>query len=233
MTLTIRRSESRGQADHGWLLARHSFSFGQYHDPEHIGFRDLLVINEDRIQPGRGFPTHGHQDMEILTYVLEGALEHKDSMGNGSQIRPGEVQRMTAGTGVQHSEYNASQEEELHLLQIWIRPGESGLEPGYEQSQLDLDSRIGELVPVARPNGGNGTLTLHQDVSVHAARLRPGDRVTASLDQGRHAWLQVIRGRLQVADASLAEGDGAAISDVSELSLRAVLDCELLLFDLR
>ncbi len=232
MTLTIRRHADRGHANHGWLDTFHTFSFAEYRDPAHVGFRALRVINEDRVQPGQGFGTHGHQDMEILTYVLDGALEHGDSMGNGAVIRPGEVQRMTAGTGVTHSEFNHSQAEEVHFLQIWIEPEALGLAPGYEQQVLDFAAAPGGWCPIAAPPDGGGAVRIHQDVRVFAARLTPDATVDYALPSGRHAWLQVVRGAVQLNSERLETGDGAAVSDEPRLEVRAAGPAEVLLFDL-
>ncbi len=232
-----RPADQRGHFDHGWLDTHHSFSFGHYHDPEHMGFRDLRVINDDIIQPSRGFGTHGHRDMEIITYVLDGALEHKDSTGGGSVLRPGDVQRMTAGHGVTHSEFNHSPEEALRLLQIWILPRENGLEPGYEEKHFPADERQGRFRLIAAPEGSPDALTIHQDVQVFAALLKAGDTVGHELAPGRHAWLQVAKGRVQVAgqggQATLDEGDGLAISDETTIELEGLEDSEVLLFDLK
>ena len=230
--ITLRPSAERGRSELGWLSSRHTFSFADYHDPRHMGFRSLRVINEDRVEPGAGFPTHGHRDMEIVTYVVEGALEHKDSMGNGSVIRPGEVQRMTAGTGVTHSEYNPSRIEPVHLLQIWILPERQGLAPGYEQRAFPAAEMQGRLRLVAARDGRDGSVTVHQDVRLLAARLAPGEEIVHSLAPGRHAWLQIVRGALVMNGTTLAAGDGAAVSDEARLALAASAPSELLLFDL-
>ena len=227
-----RPADERGQTRVGWLDSRHSFSFSDYYDPDHMGFRSLRVINEDRVEPGAGFPTHGHRDMEIVTYVVEGALEHKDSLGTGSVIRPGEVQRMTAGTGVTHSEYNPSRIEPVHLLQIWILPERQGLAPGYEQRPFPAAEMQGRLRVVASCDGRDGSLTVHQDARILAARLAPGDEIVHSLAPGRHAWVQVVRGALALDGSTLAAGDGAAVSDGARLVLAARAPSELLLFDL-
>jgi hypothetical protein len=230
--ITIRRAEERGHADHGWLDTRHTFSFADYHDPEHMGFGDLRVINEDRVQPGTGFGTHGHRDMEIISYVLEGELTHRDSMGNGSTIRPGEVQRMSAGTGVRHSETNPSRERLVHFLQIWIQPSGPGGEPGYEQKAFPAAERQGRLRLVASRDGRDGSLLLHQDAAVYATLLEAGQHVEHALARGRHAWLQVARGRLTLNGTPLEAGDGAAVSDEALLTLRSEKPAEALLFDL-
>lgn len=230
--ITIRPAEERGQAEHGWLSARHSFSFAAYQDPQHMGFGPLRVINDDRIQPAKGFGTHGHENMEIVTYVLEGALAHKDSMGNGSIIRPGEVQRMTAGTGIQHSEFNASDSEVLRLLQIWILPEKDGLEPGYEQKSFPEETLSGTLRLVASRDGRESSVTVHQDVALFAARLDQDQTVRHALAAGRKAWLQVARGDVLLNGLDLKEGDGAAIEAEDEIELIGVDGAEILLFDL-
>jgi redox-sensitive bicupin YhaK (pirin superfamily) len=230
--LTIRPSEARGHVEFGWLDTRHSFSFGHYHDPAHMGFRALRVINEDRVDPGAGFDPHPHRDMEILTYVLSGALEHRDSMGNGSVIRPGDVQRMTAGTGVVHSEQNASATEPVHLLQIWILPARTGLAPGYEQKAFPEAERRGRLRPLASADGREGSVTVHQDVTLYSALLGAGESVRHALAPGRHAWVQVARGAVSVNGETVRAGDGVALSDERSLALEASEDAELLLFDL-
>lgn len=230
--LTIRKSEERGHANHGWLDTHHSFSFANYYDPRHMGFRDLRVINDDRIEAGAGFPKHAHRDMEIITYVVEGALAHRDSMGTGSVIRPGEVQRMSAGTGVAHSEFNASEDEALHLLQIWIRPNAVGLAPGYEQKHFSEAERHNTLRLVASPDGSHDSVRLNQDVYLYASLLSAGQTVRHRITPGRHAWLQVIAGDLRLNGALLREGDGAAFSDESELEIHAESDAHLLVFDL-
>ena len=230
--ITKRPSQERGHADHGWLDTRHTFSFARYHDPRYTGFRDLVVINEDRVQPSRGFPAHSHDDMEILSYVIEGALEHRDSLGTGSIIRPGEVQRMTAGTGVTHSELNPSATEPVHFLQIWLTPDEHGLAPSYEQRGFTAAELRGALKLVGANDGRDGALTINQDVEVFASRLDPGTSLTHKLRPGRHAWIQVIDGALDVNGVSLSTGDGAAVSDEAELRVHAETDSHFLLFDL-
>ncbi|MGH7724940.1 MAG: pirin family protein [Candidatus Eiseniibacteriota bacterium] len=231
--ITLRKAGERGHADHGWLDTRHAFSFSDYYDPEHMGFRTLRVINEDRVRGGAGFPPHGHRDMEILSYVLEGGLEHRDSTGTGSVIRPGEVQRMSAGTGVTHSEANASRTEEVHFLQIWIVPEVRGGKPGYEQKAFPLDERRGRLRLVASRDGSDGSLTIRQDAKLYATVLGGGERVTHELAPGRAAWLQVARGSVTLNGQSLAQGDGAAIEDESALRIEATTPAEILLFDLK
>jgi redox-sensitive bicupin YhaK (pirin superfamily) len=228
--ITPRRSEERGRADHGWLDARHTFSFADYYDPAHMEFRDLRVLNEDRVAPAGGFPPHGHADMEILTVVLDGALRHKDSMGTSSAIRPGEVQRMTAGTGVIHSEMNESRSEPVHLLQIWIKPERRGLKPGYEQK--DFSKEKGPLVPVASRDGRGGSLTIHQDATVYRVKLEPGAEAMHALAPARHAWLQVASGDVELNGTRLSAGDGAAVSKESTLRLKGISEVDALLFDL-
>lgn len=219
--LTLRRASDRGHANHGWLDSHHTFSFADYHDPRHMGFRGLRVINEDRVQPGRGFGTHGHRDMEIISYVLDGALQHRDSMGNGSVIRPGDVQRMTAGTGVTHSEHNASDREVVHFLQIWLLPERRGLPPGYEQKTFPRREQDGGLRLLAAPHGGggDGCVTLHCDARLYVGELAHGATAELALAPGRHAWVQVVRGKLNVQGQELAAGDGAALSEESTLRL--------------
>jgi quercetin 2,3-dioxygenase len=230
--LEVRRSEERGQADHGWLKSAHTFSFADYYDPRHMGFRALRVINEDRVQAGRGFGTHPHRDMEILSYVLEGALEHRDSMGTGSVIRPGDVQRMSAGTGVLHSEFNASRTAIVHFCQIWILPQRTGIAPGYEQKSFSDDEKRGRLLLIASPDGGDGSLTVHADTRVYACILAPGGRVEHPLARGRHAWIQIVRGAVRAGGVELAAGDGASTSDPGALAIEGARGGELLLFDL-
>ena len=230
--ITRRPSGERGHANHGWLDTSHTFSFAGYRDPRHTGFRDLLVINEDRVAPGRGFGAHSHDNMEIISYVLEGALEHRDSLGTGSIIRPGDVQRMTAGTGVTHSEYNASRDERVHFLQIWILPERAGLAPGYQQRAFPREERRDRLQLAASRDGRDGSLIVHQDVELYLAELAPGQRMTHRLRPGRHAWLQVARGSVEMDGEALAAGDGAAVSDQAQLELEGSTSAELLLFDL-
>lgn len=230
--ITIRKSEARGHFDLGWLDTYHTFSFDQYYDPAHMHFRALRVINEDRVAPGQGFPTHSHRDMEIITYILSGALEHRDSMGNGSVIRPGDVQRMTAGTGVGHSEFNPSQSEPVHLLQIWILPNARSLPPGYEQKFFAPDQRQGQLRLIASDDGRDGSVTINQDARVYAALLDTAQNVTHAIDQNRYAWLQLARGTIDLNGVELKAGDGAAVSQEGELAITARDQAELLLFDL-
>ena len=230
--ITIRKSGERGHFDHGWLDTYHTFSFDQYYDPAHMHFRSLRVINEDRVGAAHGFPTHSHQDMEIITYILSGALEHRDSMGNGSVIRPGDVQRMTAGTRVSHSEFNPSQTDPCHLLQIWIMPGARNLTPGYEQKFFARDELKGKLRLIASRDAKDGAVTINQDASVYAALLDADQSIDHPLDAHRYAWLQIARGGLEVNGAELRAGDGAAIKKESRLIISAAEDSEFLLFDL-
>jgi len=230
--LTIRKAEDRGHANHGWLNTYHTFSFANYYEPKHMGFRALRVINEDRVSPGNGFGTHGHRDMEIITYVLEGALEHKDSIGTGSVIQLGEVQRMSAGTGILHSEFNHSKTESVHFLQIWLLPEKEGLPPSYEQRNFSPAKTPGKLHLVAARDGRDAAVTVHQDVDLYAAVLEPGDRVSHSLQPQRHAWVQVARGAITLNGLSLDKGDGAAISEETDVVIEATTDAEILLFDL-
>ncbi|MBZ5701974.1 MAG: pirin family protein [Acidobacteriia bacterium] len=230
--MQLRRSQERGHFDHGWLDTYHTFSFADYHDPRHVHFRTLRVINEDRVAPGGGFPTHPHRDMEIVTYVLEGALQHRDSMGNGSVIRPGDVQRMSAGTGVTHSEFNASESEPVHLLQIWMFPKRKGIAPSYEQKSFGEAEKRGKLRLIASPDGREGSVTIHQDDELYIALLGAGETVRHELQPERHAWVHVARGRAQVNGTELAAGDGAAISAEKAVELSGVQDAEVLLFDL-
>lgn len=230
--ITIRRSDERGHANHGWLDTHFSFSFADYYDPRFMGFRDLRVINEDFIEPAQGFPKHGHRDMEIITYVISGELSHRDSMGNGETIHPGEVQRMTAGTGVLHSEYS-SPTDRTHLLQIWILPERENLQPGYEQKLFPQEEKQGRLRLIASRGGDDGSVHINQDVRLYASVLRKGDEVSHTLTSGRHAWIQLISGSLDVNGTVLEAGDGAAVSEESGLTLKALDDnTEFLLFDL-
>jgi redox-sensitive bicupin YhaK (pirin superfamily) len=230
--ITIRRAEDRGHFDFGWLDTYHTFAFGDYYDPRFMGFRSLRVINEDRVAPRTGFPTHGHRDMEIVTYVLSGALEHRDSMGNGSAIRPGEVQRMTAGTGVRHSEANASESEAVHLLQIWILPSVLNLKPGYEQKSFTEEEKRGQLRLVASSDGREGSVVIHQDAAIYASILEPASEVVHPLDDGRSAWVQVARGAISINGQDLHQGDGAAITGEPMIKIAGREPAELLLFDL-
>jgi len=230
--IEIRRSKERGYADHGWLRSFHSFSFADYYDPDHMGFGHLRVINEDRVRPGTGFGTHGHRDMEIISYVLEGALAHKDSMGNGSTIVPGDVQRMSAGKGVQHSEFNHSAEGVTHFLQIWIEPNVTGIPPGYEQKHFDSGSKKGKLRLVASPDGREGSVTIHQDAFLYAGLLDGAERATHVVKPGRRAYVHVARGALTVAGRALDAGDALKALGVSEIVLEKGKEAEVLLFDL-
>ena len=230
--ITIRRASERGHFDHGWLNTYHTFSFDQYYDPRYMGFRTLRVINEDFVAGGRGFPKHGHRDMEIITYILEGALKHEDSMGNGSVIRPGDVQRMTAGTGVRHSEANASDSERVHLLQIWILPHTVGLEPGYEQKAFTEDERRGRLKLIASEDGSDGSVEVHQDVKLFASIIPAGEQVEHTMDQQRYAWIQVARGAVSFNGEKVDQGDGAIAVGESNLRINAEENAEVLLFDL-
>lgn len=232
--ITLRRADERGHADHGWLESRHTFSFADYHDPAHMGFSDLRVINEDRVEPGQGFGTHGHRDMEIISYVLEGELSHRDSMGTGSVIRPGEVQRMSAGTGVRHSEMNASPDRPAHFLQIWILPDRAGHAPSYEQKAFPEAERQGRLRLVASPDGAEGSLTIHQDARMYAGLLGEGEQVRLPLAAGRKAWIQLARGELSVNGQALRAGDGAAATGEAALELtgQGAAPAEVLVFDL-
>ena len=228
----IRRSNERGFADHGWLKSFHTFSFADYFDPEHVEFGPLRVINEDRVQAGAGFGTHGHRDMEIISYVLEGALAHKDSMGNGSAIVPGDVQRMSAGKGVMHSEFNHAQDGVTHFLQIWIEPNVMGIPPSYEQKHFDAAAKKGRLRLVASPDGREGSVTIHQDAHVYAALLDGADRATHKLQPGRRAYLHVARGRLTANGQPLEAGDALKATNTSEIALEKGEEAEVLLFDL-
>jgi len=230
--LQIRRAADRGHADHGWLDTYHTFSFADYYDPAHMGFRALRVINEDRVQPGMGFGTHGHKDMEIVTYVLQGALEHKDSMGNGSVLRPGEFQRMSAGTGVRHSEFNPSATEPVHLYQIWLLPGRNGIQPSYEQKFFGEDGKQARFQLVASPEGTDESLRIHQDARVYLSKLNAGQAVIHELPSGRHAWLQVLRGSVTVNGRVLKTSDGVAVSDEPLLNVVAEDPAEVMLFEL-
>jgi quercetin 2,3-dioxygenase len=231
--ITLRPADERGQADYGWLHTRYTFSFADYYDPKHVHFRSLRVINEDHVEPGHGFGTHPHRDMEIITYVLEGALAHKDSMGTGSTIRPGEVQRMSAGTGVLHSEFNHSPSEQVHLLQIWILPERKGIEPGYEQKEFARESKLNRLRLVAAPGGEEGSVTIHQDARLYGSILEAGKSVRHDLAKGRYAWLQVVRGEVSLNGTALKAGDGAAVERETALEITGrTPSSEFLLFDL-
>lgn len=230
--LLVRRSEERGRAEHGWLHSKFSFSFADYVDPDFMGFRQLRVINEDVVEPQQGFGMHGHRDMEIVTVVISGALEHKDNMGNGSVIRPGDVQRMSAGTGVMHSEFNHSLTEQVHLLQIWILPAERGLAPSYEQKHVGWASRRNTLSLIASPQGKDKAVTIHQDASIHAGAIDAGHSLTFRSNETRYVWVQMISGKLQLGSTSLAAGDAAALAGSQALTLEASEDAAFLLFEL-
>jgi redox-sensitive bicupin YhaK (pirin superfamily) len=230
--ITVRPASERGHGRHGWLDTHHTFSFNDYYDPAHMGFRVLRVINEDRVAASKGFGTHGHQDMEILSYVLEGSLAHKDSLGNGSVLRPGEFQCMTAGTGIRHSEFNPSDSEPAHFYQIWLLPNQPGLTPSYDQRAFPEQERRGRFRLVASPNGRENSLTIQQDAEVFLATLNQGERVAHALAPGRHAWLQVLRGACQVNEHAVAAGDGVALSDEASVTVSGTDPCEVMLFDL-
>ncbi len=230
--INIRRSEERGGGNHGWLKTHHTFSFDQFYDPRWMGFRSLRVINEDWVAAGHGFPAHPHRDLEIITYLLEGAIEHKDSLGTGSIIRPGDGQRMSAGRGIRHSEMNPSPAEAAHLLQIWIMPDKSGHEPSYEQKAFPEEEKRGKLRLIASPDGKDGSVTIHQDAMLYVSLLARGQEVTHELAQGRHAWLQIAKGTIELNGKKLEQGDGAAISEEKALSIKGAEDAEVLLFDL-
>jgi len=235
--ITLRRASERGHADHGWLNSFHTFSFADYHDPAHMGFRSLRVINEDRVQPGRGFGTHPHRDMEIISYVLEGGLSHKDSMGTGSVICPGDVQRMSAGTGVTHSEFNASSEELVHFLQIWLLPARSGIAPGYEQKSFTRADKEGRLRLVASPDGRDGSVTIHTDAVLYAGVFGAGQQAEQAIPRGRHAWVHVARGKARINGQELSAGDAASLSDETAVRVEGAGDtaadeAEVLVFDL-
>jgi quercetin 2,3-dioxygenase len=234
--LTVRKSHERGHANHGWLDSFHSFSFAEYYDPAHMGFGPLRVINEDSVKAGMGFGTHGHRDMEIISYVLEGALQHKDSMGNGSVIRPGDVQRMSAGTGVMHSEYNPSPTERAHFLQIWIEPNLKGITPSYEEKRFEADSKRGKLRLIASPDGRDGSVLVHQDAFIYAALLDGGERTTHPLSGGRLAYVHVARGAVTINGQPLETGDALKLvakpADEQQIVLEHGRDAEVLLFDM-
>ena len=230
--MQIRKSKDRGHAEHGWLDSHHTFSFAGYQDPRFNGFRDLLVINEDRVQPGQGFGKHGHKDMEIISYVLEGALEHSDSLGTGSVLKYGDVQRMSAGRGVKHSEFNHSKKEGVHFLQIWIEPKVKGISPSYEEKNFKPEEKKNRLRLIVSPDGAEGSLKIHQDALVYATILESGKEIRHELKSGRHAWLQVMKGALELNGEHLHAGDGAAISEEKSLHFTGKKDAELLLFDL-
>jgi hypothetical protein len=230
--ITIRPSNQRGGGDYGWLNTRHTFSFDQYYDPKWMGFRSLRVINEDFVAPGQGFPMHPHRDMEIITYVLEGALKHNDSMGNGSTIRPGDGQRMSAGSGVRHSEANSSQKDSTHLLQIWIMPEKQGIKPSYEQKSFPEEEKKGKLRLIASPDAKDGSVKINQDAKLYVSLLELGQEVKHDLAKDRYAWLQVAKGEVELNGKKLNQGDGAAISDETKLTLKGIANAEVLLFDL-
>jgi hypothetical protein len=230
--LHLRLADERGRAEFGWLSSRHSFSFGEYYDRKHMGFGPLRVINEDRVQPGQGFGTHGHRDMEIISYVLDGALEHKDSLGNGSVLRPGDIQRMSAGTGVQHSEFNHSSSELVHFLQIWIIPDEHELEPGYAEKTIPQDEIHGRLRLLVSRDGRDGSILIHQDADLYASILKSGEDVQHEFAPGRLGWIQVARGNVSLNGSDLTQGDGAGISQEESISIRTSSDAEVLLFDM-
>jgi redox-sensitive bicupin YhaK (pirin superfamily) len=230
--LTIRPANERGHADHGWLNSHHTFSFADYYDPKHMGFRSLRVINDDRVAAGTGFGRHPHRDMEIVSYVLEGALEHRDSMGTGSVIRADDVQTMSAGTGVVHSEFNASRSEPLHFLQIWLMPSERALKPSYEQKTFSIADKQGLLRVVASPDGRDGSVTIHTDAVLHAGVFAAGESAELGLSPGRHAWVHVARGKVRINGQALGEGDGAAMSEEAVVRVEGVDDGEVLIFDL-
>jgi redox-sensitive bicupin YhaK (pirin superfamily) len=230
--MNIIRSDTRGQADHGWLQARHSFSFADYHDPERMGFGSLRVINEDRIAAAQGFGTHPHKDMEIVTYIIDGALEHKDSMGNGSVIRAGDVQRMTAGTGVFHSEFNPSDDDAVHLLQIWILPGKPSLQPGYEERHFSRAEKLNQWCLLGSQDGSDGALTIHQDISLYSAVIESGNELEHEFLGGRQGYLQVVSGALTYDGETLSAGDGATLQNLDKLKVTAIEEAEVLLFDM-
>lgn len=231
--ITVRHAAERGTANLGWLDSRHTFSFGQYYDPNHMGFGPLRVINEDRVQPGPGFETHGHRDMEIISYVLEGALEHKDSIGNGSVIRPGDMQVMSAGTGIRHSEFNHSKSEPVHFLQIWVLPDRQGLAPRYDQKTFPASEKRGRLRLVGSPDGRDGSIVIHQDTDIYDALLSSGDAVTNNLKTGHKSWVQVVRGAVEVNGKAADAGDGVAVEDEAVLTVMSHADdSEVLVFDL-
>lgn len=230
--LQVRHSDSRGKANHGWLDSKHSFSFGHYHDPEHVGFGPLLVINEDKVHGGQGFGTHGHRDMEIISYVLSGALEHKDSMGTGSVLHYGDVQRMSAGTGVRHSEFNGDRSEQVHFLQIWIQPNETGIPPSYEEKNFTPEHKQGKLALIASPDGRNGSVQIHQNATIYASIMDEGDSLKHELDDGRLGYVHVIRGAVTVNGVHLKAGDALKLSDEPLIKLDQAEDAELLVFDL-
>ena len=230
--ITIRHADARGHTENGWLDSRHTFSFAEFQDPAHVKVSNLRVINDDRVAPGGGFPTHGHSDMEIVSYVLSGALEHKDSMGSGSVIRPGDVQRISAGTGIRHSEFNASQDEEVHFLQIWLLPNRTGVEPGYAQKHFPPEERRGRLALLVSPDGRDGSISSHQDSLLYDPLLASGQAVEHALESGRRAYIQVAHGAISVNGEALSSGDGARIEELEQIRIEGRDDAEVLLFDL-
>jgi len=230
--ITIRHAKDRGHADHGWLDSHHTFSFAEYYDPQHMGFSTLRVINEDRVAGGEGFPTHGHRDMEIISYVLEGGIAHRDSMGTGSVLRPGEVQVMSAGTGVSHSEFNASKQEPVHFLQIWVLPAKNGLKPSYQQKNFPAADKRGRLRLVASADGRDGSVIIHQDAALYAGLFTAGEDASYPLAPGRKAWVQVARGKVRLNGQQLQAGDGAAVTQEAALTIEGISDGEVLVFDL-
>jgi len=230
--IRIRKAAERGHFDHGWLNTYHTFSFGAYYEPANMGFRSLRVMNDDRVEPGQGFGMHGHRDMEIVTYVLEGALQHRDSMGNGSIIKAGQLQGMTAGTGIMHSEFNPSEKDWVHLYQIWLLPAQKGLKPSYEELAPPGEERNGRFRLVASPDGADGSMTIHQDARLYLASILEGQSVEQEIQPGRSAWLQVLRGRVNVLENDLSAGDGVAITNENRVAVQAAVPSEVLLFDL-
>jgi hypothetical protein len=230
--LTVRKAEDRGHANHGWLDSYHSFSFANYYDPQHMGFRSLRVINEDAIAPAKGFPTHPHRDMEIITYVVSGAVAHKDSIGNTEKVGAGGVQRFSAGTGITHSEFNPSSTEGLHLLQIWLLPEQQGITPSYEQKEFPTATKRGQWRAIANREAMDGAVKLHQDAALYATILEPGEQLTYTLQADRHAWVQIVQGEVTLNGTTLDKGDAAAISNETKLAFEASTDAEILLFDL-
>jgi redox-sensitive bicupin YhaK (pirin superfamily) len=230
--LVLRKSADRGHADHGWLKSAHTFSFSSYQDPAHMGYRNLRVINEDRVAASKGFGTHSHQDMEIITYVLDGALEHRDSLGNGAVMQPGDVQRMTAGTGVSHSEYNHSKTDEVHLLQIWVTPNQTGLDSSYEQTFFPVSDRQNQFRLIASPEGLDGSVVVHQDMELYATILDAGKTIEKAVSPDRHFWVQVARGSVQVNGTLLVAGDAAALEQIEQITLVGQTASEILIFDL-
>jgi redox-sensitive bicupin YhaK (pirin superfamily) len=230
--ITLRPAAERGHADHGWLDSHHSFSFADYYDPAHMGFRILRVLNDDRVAPGQGFGTHPHRDMEIVSYVLEGALQHRDSMGTGSVIVPGDVQRMSAGTGVRHSEFNASKTDAVHFLQIWLLPAQNGIQPGYEQKAFTAEEKRGRLLVVASPDGRDGSVTVHANAVLYAGLFDEGEKAALAIPPGRHAWVHVARGKARINGRDLGEGDGASLTDERSVAVEGIDGAEVLVFDL-